>query len=266
MKTTLKGAWCLITGASSGLGEELARQLAHRGANLLLSARTEERLVRLADDLARVNGIGARALPEDLSDPAGPARLLRAVEATGVFVAHLINNAGVGTTGRFAELDPARESAMLRLNTLAPVELARGLIGPMLNERRGGILNVASTAAFQPLPFMASYGASKAFVLSFSEALAVELAGSGVQVMALCPGPVRTGFQAAAGFSKPGLPIAELSAQRTIEGALHAYERGERVYTPGVVNGAQAVAARLMPKRLISWATTRTMKRLGRAS
>lgn len=266
MKTTLKGAWCLITGASSGLGEELARQLAHRGSNLILTARSEERLVRLADDLARVNGIGARVLPEDLSDPAGPARLLRAVEATGVFVEHLFNSAGFGTTGRFAQLDPARETAMVRLNTLAPLELTHGLIGRMLNERRGGVVNVASTAAFQPVPFMATYGATKAFVLSFTEALATELAGTGVHAMALCPGPVRTGFQETAGFTKPVLAIAELSAGRTIEGALHAYERGERVYTPGVVNGAQAVASRLVPKRLLSWATARAMKRLGRAS
>jgi short-subunit dehydrogenase len=253
-----------VTGASSGLGEELARKLAHRGTHLILSARSEERLQRIARDLARVNGVKTHVVAEDLADPAGAARLVERVRALGVHVDHVVNNAGAGSSGAFSKLDPERESALVELNVAAVVRLTRAFVAPMLAARRGGVLNVASTAGFQPVPYMATYAATKAFVISFTLALAAELEGSGVRAMALCPGPVLTGFQAAAGIPNPALPLAILSATRTVEGALEAYERGTRVYTPGVVNSMQSLASRVLPRTLVSWATRRTMHRLGR--
>jgi short-subunit dehydrogenase len=145
------------------------------------------------------------------------------------------------------------------------ITLTRGLLPRMVERRRGGVVNVASTAAFQPVPYMATYGATKAFVVSFTLALATELEGTGVKAMALCPGPMRTGFQAAAGIPRPGLRAAELTAVETVERGLAAYERGERLFVPGFVNGAQRVGTTLLPNRLLTWATARAMKRWGRA-
>jgi len=257
--------WALVTGASSGLGEELAKQLARRGANLVLTARSEERLINLGADLNRVNGVQTRVVAADLARPEGAEQLLAALRALAVPITHLVNNAGFGSAGPFSDLDAERESEMVELNVGTVVRLTRALLGPMLKAREGGVLNVGSTAGFQPVPFMATYGATKAFVVSFTLALASELEGSGVHAMALCPGPVRTGFQAAAGFERAALPLAVLSAQRTVEGALAAYERGEPVYTPGVVNGVQLLASRLLPRGVVTWAAARTMRRLGRA-
>ena len=265
MTTAFKNRWVLVTGASSGLGEELAKQLARRGANLVLTARTGPRLENLAADLRRVNGIETRVVPMDLARPEGAPNLLDALQRLPGPITHLINNAGFGSAGAFAELDAERESAMVELNVGAVVRLTRALLGPMVEAGDGGVLNVASTAGFQPVPYMATYGATKAFVVSFTLALASELEGTGVRAMALCPGPVHTGFQAAAGFTRAALPIAVLSAQRTIEGALAAYERGEQTHTPGVVNGVQSLAARLLPRGVVTWAAARTMRRLGRA-
>lgn len=256
--------WVLVTGASSGLGEELAKRLAQRGANLVLSARREERLRNLAADLSRVNGTRAEVVPADLSDPGGAERLLAALKERELHVSHLVNNAGFGSAGAFAELDPAREAAMVELNVASVVRLTRGLVGGMIASRDGGVLNVASTAAFQPVPFMATYAATKAFVVSFTLALAAELEGTSVRVMALCPGPVNTGFQAAAGFERPAVPLAVLTPNRTIERGLAAYERGEHLYTPGLVNGLQSFAARVLPHGLVTRAAARTMRRLGR--
>jgi uncharacterized protein len=257
--------WVLVTGASSGLGTELCRQLARRGANVVLTARSEPRLDELARDLTRVNGVETRVIPADLSRADGASVLVAKLGELGITVLHLVNNAGIGSAGAFGELDAERESAMVELNVASVVRLTRALLGPMLAARDGGVLNVASTVAFQPVPYMATYGASKAFVLSFTLALASELEGTGVRAMALCPGPVRTGFQAAAGIARPGIPLAVLSATRTIERALDAYERGDRVFTPGLVNGLQTTAARLLPTSLTTWAAKRTMLRLGRA-
>lgn len=265
MSALFANRWVLVTGASSGLGEELAKRLAQRGAHLVLTARREERLQNLASDLMRVNGTRAEVIGADLSQPDGAERLLRALRERELHVSHLVNNAGFGSAGAFTELDPARESAMIELNVASVVRLTRGLVGGMVAARDGGILNVASTAAFQPVPFMATYAATKAFVVSFTLALAAELESSGLRVMALCPGPVHTGFQAAAGFERPALPLAVLSPNRTIERALAAYERGERLYTPGLVNGVQSLAARVLPQGLVTWAAARTMRRLGRA-
>lgn len=254
----------LVTGASSGLGEVFARVLAARGANLLLVARSTERLERLAEDLARVNGIRARPITADLSTREGIDALFETVSTLGAAVDLLVNNAGVGSAGPFAALAPDRERSMVRLNCEAVVALTRRFLEPMLAQGDGGIINVASTAGFQPVPYMATYAATKAFVVSFTEALARELRGTGVHAMALCPGPVRTGFQAAAGIPGPGLRLAELSARETVERGLSAYERGEVVFVPGLVNGVQVALSKVVPRRLLGWATVQAMRRLGR--
>jgi short-subunit dehydrogenase len=265
MRKIFTDRWVLVTGASSGLGEEFAKRLAHDGAHLVLTARRADRLENLAADLKRVNGTDALVIPADLARPDGADVILTTLRERGVVINHLVNNAGFGSAGAFAELDPARESAMIELNVGAVVRLTRGLLGPMIATGDGGVLNVASTAGLQPVPFMATYAASKAFLVSFTLALAAELEGSGVRAMALCPGPVPTGFQAAAGFQRPALPFAVLSPNRTIVSALAAYERGEHLYTPGLVNGIQALAARMVPPSILTWAAARTMRRLGRA-
>lgn len=243
----------------------MARILARKGANLILTARSHARLLELAEDLERVSGVEARVIAQDLSVHGGAGRLLASVAALGVEVEHLVNNAGFGSSGSFAATTPEREAEMVRLNVESIVTLTRGVLPRMLERGRGGVINVASTAAFQPVPYMATYGATKAFVVSFTLALATELEGTGVTAMALCPGPVRTGFQAAAGISRPGLRAAELSAVKTMERGLAAYERGERLFVPGFVNGAQRLGTTLLPNRLLTWAAARAMKRWGRA-
>lgn len=257
--------WALVTGATSGLGFEFARSLARYGANLVLAARSQDRLTAIADDLARVNGITAHAVRADLAAPDGAATLVREVQALRVPIDHLINNAGFGSAGHFTELDPERESQMVRVNCEAVVTLTRAFLPGMVQRARGGVLNVASTAAHQPVPFMATYGATKAFVLSFSAALAAEVAGTDVRVMAFCPGPIPTGFQAAAGISqKATLSVARLGAHDAVERALDAYEAGRTVYTPGLVNSLQSGAVKLLPRSLVVRAAKLTMKRLGR--
>jgi short-subunit dehydrogenase len=266
MSTSLfAGTWALVTGASSGLGAELARSLAHRGANLVLTARSEDRLVELANDLRRVNGIETHVISNDLGVHGGAERLLQRVTELGVPVAHLINNAGFGSAGALSTLDPKREDEMVRLNTGAVVTLTRGLLPGMLAARRGGIINVASTAGLQPVPFMATYGATKAFVVSFTLALAEELKGTGVRALVLCPGPVLTGFQAAAGLARPGMKLAVLTAQKTVENGLAAYERGDRRHVPGLVNTLHSYGTRVAPERFVTWFTARAMRRWNRA-
>jgi uncharacterized protein len=265
MKVSFSKSWVLVTGASSGLGAEMARVLARKGANLIITARSRDRLEELATDLERANGIEVRVLSEDLSAHGGAARLLAAIGALGVEVEHLVNNAGFGSSGAFSTTEPEREAAMVRLNVESIVTLTRGLLPKMVERRRGGVVNVASTASFQPVPYMATYGATKAFVVSFTLALATELEGTGVTATALCPGPVRTGFQAAAAIPRPGLRAAELTALQTVERGLAAYERGERLFVPGFVNTAQRLGTAVLPNRVLTWATARAMKRWGRA-
>jgi len=264
VKVSFTGSSALVTGASSGLGAEMARSLARRGANLVLTARSEERLQALASDLRRVNGVTVHVVPLDLAAADGAQQLLDAVSRLGIAIDHLLNNAGFGSGGALASLDAERQDGMVRLNAGAVVTLTRALLPGMLDRRRGGVLNVASTASFQPVPYMATYGATKAFVVSFTLALAEELRGTGVTAMALCPGPVLTGFQAAAGLARPGLAMAVLSAGRTVESGLDAYARGERLYVPGFVNGLQRLGSRLVPQPVTTWFTARAMRRWGR--
>lgn len=266
-RDVFNGTTALVTGASSGLGEEFARELARRHANLVLTARSREKLETLAADLSRVNGVSVQVIVQDLSEPDGALTLCKTLKARGIAVDHLINNAGFGSAGRFESTDVEREARMVRVNCESVVVLSRALLRGMLDRQRGGILNVASTAGHQPTPFMSTYGASKAFVLSFTLALAEELRGTGVHALVLCPGPVPTGFQAAASIpSVAMLSIAKLDAHTVVERALDAYAARAVIKTPGLMNSVQTLASKVLPRSLLVRAARLTMTRLGRIS
>lgn len=242
----------VVTGASSGIGLELARLLAAAGHDVVLVARRAEPLAALAGELHRQHGIVATPLPCDLADPAAPARLCAELEARGVVVEVLVNNAGVGSFGPFAESDWHTEREMLQVNVVALLELTRRLLPGMLARGRGRVLNVASTAAFQPGPLMAVYYATKACVLSFSEALANEVRGSGVSVTALCPGPTPTGFQAAAGMQPSILLRSPMrrDAASVARAGFEAMRRGRTLAIPGWLNRIGVLSVRLLPRRV----------------
>jgi hypothetical protein len=243
----------LVTGASSGIGRELARILAREGHDLALVARSEERLVELAGELEKRHGIRVRTLAADLSDPGAPAALAAQLEHDRVSIDILVNNAGFGASGPFWETDARLELDLIQVNVTALTHLTRLLLPEMLRRHSGRILNVASTAAFQPGPFMAVYYASKAFVLSFSEALASELSGTGVAVTALCPGPTDTGFQERAGVARSNLfrRFRVLSAEAVAAAGYAGMRAGRRVVVPGLQNRLLAVVVRLAPGSLV---------------
>lgn len=264
-RDVFSGTTALVTGASSGLGEEFARELARRHANLVLTARSRDKLETLAADLSRVNGVRADVIVQDLAEADGALALSRELKARGLTIDHLVNNAGFGTSGRFETMDVEREARMIRVNCESVTVLSRSLLRGMLERKRGGIINVASTAGHQPTPFMTTYGASKAFVLSFTLALAEELRGTGVHALVLCPGPVPTGFQAAASIpSGAMLSFAKLDASTVVERALDAYERRVVIKTPGLVNSVQTLASKVLPRSLVVRAARLTMTKLGR--
>lgn len=218
----------LITGASAGIGEEFARQLARRGSDLILVARRKDRLEKLAEEVPTT----AHVIECDLGSEA--AKLPDKVAKLGVAVDLLINNAGFGTRGRFLELDPEREAEIVRVNCEAIVTLTHAFLPAMVERRRGGLITVASTAGMQPLPYETTYGASKAFAISFMEALSMELRGTGVRCLVVNPGPVKTEWQQVAGYNEntrtmPGM----ISAEECAADALRAYDRGKRSVIPG---------------------------------
>jgi short-subunit dehydrogenase len=213
----------LITGASAGIGEEFARQLAARGYDLILVARRKDRLEQLAEELPATTHV----IECDLASEA--AKLPAKVEKLGVQVDHLVNNAGFGLRGRFLELDPEREAEIVRVNCEAVVTLTHAFLPGMVERGRGGVITVASTAGMQPLPYEITYGASKAFAISFMEALWMELRGTGVTVTVVNPGPVKTEWQGVAGYDeKTRIPPGMISAKQCVADALRAYDRGQR--------------------------------------
>lgn len=248
----VSGQWALITGASSGLGEELARQLAARGLSLVLTARSVDKLGALAAELGSAHGVGTRVIGADLATQSGIDRLLDEVSRLGFAIDHLIGNAGFGTYGPFVEADPREQRAMITLDCEAVVALTRAFLPGMLERGRGGVINVASTAAFQPAATFATYAAAKAFVLHFTEAVHEEVRGRGVRVMALCPGPVPTGFQGRASFRiAPAQRMMTMSAEETVRRALADYERGCVVSIPGTLNKLSATLASIGPRPLV---------------
>ena len=238
----------LVTGASSGIGEEFARRFAARGHDVTLVARRGDRLERLASELRGGSGVEASVVVSDLQTKAGRAGVARLLRDTGPWI--LVNNAGFGTRGRLGDLDHERERAEVQLNVAAVHELSLAVLPGLISAGTGGIINVASTAAFQPLPYMATYAATKAFVLAFTEGLAEELKGTGARAMALCPGPVRTEFDTVAGvqdYMELARPMA-MDAPRCVSSALRAFDRGTTVCVPGALNAVLAQAPRISPR------------------
>ncbi len=241
----------LITGASAGIGRELARLCARDGHDVVLVARGEDRLRDLADELERAYGVSARVIAEDLADPGAPARISAAAEGHRVDL--LFNNAGFGSNGAFLDLDLQQELAMVQVNVAAVVALTHRFAGPMRARGFGRICNVASTAGFQPGPYMATYYATKAFVISFSEALGHELRGSGVTVTCHCPGATQTEFAARAGNDKTALFQRNVVASAE-DVAAHAYAatmRGDTLAIHGVTNWVGMQALRVSPRALV---------------
>jgi short-subunit dehydrogenase len=245
----------LVTGASQGIGAEIARELARRGHRLVLVARSEDKLSALADEIA-ADGGQADVLAVDLADRSARAVLPSRVIKLGVAIDVLVNNAGFSTVGRVSEADPEIEMQMVEVDVVAVVDLCTRFIPGMVERGRGAILNVASTAAFQPLPGQAGYGAGKAFVLSYTQSLVGELKGSGVTATALCPGPVDTGFGERAGFKKEdaekALPsVMWVDAAAVAKAAVEGLDKGRMVVIPGVANRVAAAMAQVTPRSLL---------------
>jgi len=237
----------LITGASAGLGVEFARQLSARGHRLVLVARRKERLEELAKELGN-----ARAVALDLSEDDAAAKLMADLEAHGETVDLLVNNAGFGLIGPFAKLDARRERQMIDLNVSTLTDLCRAVAPGMIERKSGAILNVASTAAFQPGPKMAVYFATKAFVLSLSEALHEELKPHGIKVSCLCPGPTRTEFGDVAGFGGNGLfDRVAMDAATVVRTGLKGLDKNRAVVVPGIVNKIGAASTRFAPRPVV---------------
>lgn len=244
---------CLVTGASSGIGSEIARELAQRGHGVTLVARREERLRELADELTNTHGIRAEVVGGSVADHDGRAELAAEIERRGLTVETLVNNAGYGSTGRFQDLDPDGEEGMVRLNVEAVVGLCGIYASRMVARGRGAILNVASIAAFQPLPYQATYAATKAFINSFTEALHTDLAGTGVTVTVVCPGLTETEFGEEAGMgSFDRLPSFLVDVPRDVaHAAVEGLEAGSRSVVPGAHNVISALGGRFMPRTLL---------------
>lgn len=250
-RTTTKTA--LITGASSGIGKALAENFAKDGYNLVLAARGVAKMQILADDLQRRYKISATVIGADLETNDGAAKLHADIKARNITISALVNNAGYGSFGEFKDSALPTEMAMMQLNMNTVVVLTK-LFMPDLIATRGKILNTASTAAFQPGPYMAVYYATKAFVLSFSEAIAAELEGTGVTVTALCPGPTASGFQDKADMHASALVKGKKlpSSEDVAVAGYRAMQSGQRVFVPGFMNWVMAQSVRFTPRNLVT--------------
>jgi uncharacterized protein len=253
MAASHKGRTALVTGASGGIGEELAKVFAAHGFDLVLVARTEAKLIALGESLAAQHGIRTTTIAADLSRPEAPAEVVTQLAARDTTVDVLVNNAGFAAYGKFQEIDLDHQLQLIRVNTAALTELTHHLLPGMIERRRGKVLNLASTAAFMPGPLMAVYYASKAYVLSFSEALNSELSGTGVTVTALCPGPTSTGFQSRAQMEDSRLVRGReiMDATTVAQAAYTGLMRSRPVVIPGASNRIVTLMPRFLPRRII---------------
>ena len=254
----------LVTGASGGIGLDIATVLAARGHDLVLVARRESAMTELAAKLKAAHGATSHVIAADLAAPGAAERLVEQITTCGLTVDVLVNNAGYGLYGPITETDPVDEMNMLQLNVVALYRLTKLLVPGMVARKRGRVMNVASTAAFFSGPLMAVYYASKAFVLSFSEALDEEFAGTGVNVTCLCPGPTKSEFRARAGTAdskladrpqNPSLPVAEAA----VDGLM----RGERLVIPGAKNRWETSLPRFLPRRMVTGIVKGVMGKAG---
>jgi short-subunit dehydrogenase len=248
----------LITGATSGIGEAFARELASRGMQLVVVGRSGDRLCALAEDLVERHRVQVEVIVADLALEGAADRIQSHVEQRGLQVHLLINNAGFGTHGRFEMLDARRDRQQVMVDVAAVVDLAHAFVPGMIARGAGAIVNVASTAAFQPVPYMTVYGASKAFVLSFSEALFEEVRGSGVRVLALCPGATETAF-----FDVAGQDTSvgrRRTPQQVVSTCLQAIETDQSVIVDGWINALVAQAPRFLPRRMVAWIASQPLR------
>jgi len=252
-RTVSSRGMALVTGASAGIGRELARVLAEEGWDLIITARSTDRLQALAEAIEDETGQSVEVIPCDLADPGGPGRLVEEVRARDLRVEILVNNAGFGDHGPFVDADLTRNLDMIQVNVTAVMELTHRLLPELVEAGRGRILNVASTAAFQPGPFMSVYYATKAYVLSFSEALREELRQTGVTVTTLCPGPTESEFQEVAGIEETTLVrLSSPPSSRTVaEYGVAAMLRGRGVAVQGMLNRFLVFMVGLAPRGVV---------------
>ena len=247
-----RAGWVLVTGASSGIGYELARRFARDGHDLVLVARGRERLEELAGELGGPAGVAVKPIVKDLARPGAAGEIFAELRRESIPIGILVNCAGFGVYGPFVDTDLTAELEMMQLNMVALTELTKLAVREMRRAGGGRILNVASTAAFQPGPRMAVYYATKAFVLSFSEAVAAELSGTGVKVSTLCPGPTRTGFGRRAGMEGARLFRARvMDAASVADAGYRGLQSGRTLIIPGLRNKLFALAARFGPRTLV---------------
>lgn len=246
------GKTALITGASGGIGYDLGSVFAENGFNLVLVARNKEKLLGLANQAQQMLGVSAKVIAKDLSEPGAAEEVFRIVEKEGIQVDVLVNNAGFGMLGSFAFNGMQSELGMIRLNVMAVTHMTKLFLPPMMTRGHGRILNVASTAGFRPGPLMTTYSATKAYVLSFSTALAEEVRERGISVSVLCPGPTYTGFQERAGMKETPLQRLVQGDPRVVaRAAFDGMIAGKTVIVPGLLNKLATIVSRLAP---LSWA------------
>ena len=244
--------FALITGASSGIGACFARALAARGRHLILVARSKDKLEALKSEITAKHSLRIEVIEQDLGIEGAAVRLATTLTERGIAVDLLVNNAGFGAHGQFWKLPLARQAEMLRLNIVTLTDLTYLLLPAMVERRGGGIINISSTASFQPVPYTSVYAATKAYVTSFSMALAEEVSGYGVKVMALCPGGTATNFFDAGEFDKINLPGGLQSPKDVVETGLRAFDRGRSLVVTRFLNRLMVFVQRLAPRRLVA--------------
>lgn len=252
--------YTLITGASSGIGEVFARRLAAEKHNVVLVARSEGKLRELSEELSKKNGVDVRFFAVDLIQEDADSKVFDFTVSEGLEIDWLINNAGFGSAGDFAALDLEKELKIVDLNIKALIALTHRYLQPMRERRRGTIINVSSAAGFQPLPFMATYAATKAFVTSFSEAIAEENRPFGIQVMALCPGSTKTNFFDASGIDRPVQVKGQETAEDVVETAMRGVRSGNRKIVSGWANYIASTATNFVPNSLITRVVGRALR------
>jgi uncharacterized protein len=260
MTIAYRGSTALVTGASSGLGAEFATQLAARGCNIVLVARREDRLRDLAARIGEQFGVTVTVIAADLSRPDAAESLRQQLDDQGIVVDLLVNNAGFGLKADFIEADPERITEMVQLNVGTLVALTRSFLPDLVRAGRGAVVNIASTGAFQPCPSMAVYGATKAFVLNFSEAVAYENRDSGVQVLVVCPGATSTEFRSVSGLHADRSDRGSQTPEQVVQATLQALDKGRTgCMVSGARNSVMTKLVGVMPRRLVTAASARVL-------